>query len=57
MTSDPDLKIIAKALESNGFLPLAEICDKGYAVPFKKGQLEKDDGLIFQFEEPRRTKV
>ena len=55
--SDPDLKIIAKTLDSNGVLPLAEIHDNGYAVPFKKGQLEKDDGLIFWFEEPRRTKV
>ena len=54
---DPDLKIIARALESSGLLPIAEIHDKGYVIPFKKGQLEKNDGLIFWFEEPRRTKV
>ena len=55
--SDPNLKIITKTLESGGLLPLAEIHNKGYVTPFKKGQLEKNDGLIFQFEEPRRTKV
>ena len=55
--SDPNLKIIARALNSSGILPLAEIHDKGYVTPFKKGQLEKKDGLIFRFEEPRRMKV
>ena len=55
--SDPNLKIIARTLESGALLPLAEICDKGYAAPFKKGQLEKNDGLIFWLKEPRRMKV
>ena len=54
---DPDLKILAKALDSGGLLPVAEIRDKGYALPFKKGQLEKADGLIFRFDEPRRARV
>ena len=55
--SDHDLALIKTALEYNTVLAKEMLNDKRYHKEWMEGRLEHEDGLIFQFEEPKLRRI
>ena len=55
--TDSDLKEIYNCLENGTRLDKAKLTNKGYYDQWAKGRLEAEDELIYQYEEPKVTRI
>ena len=54
---DKDLKLISECLEKGTKLNKAQLNNKGFYEQWAKGKIEREDGLLFQYEEPKVTRI
>jgi hypothetical protein len=54
---DPDLSKVLKALQEQTKLIRANLSNKTYHTKWKKGKLEQEEGIIYQLEEPKATRI
>jgi hypothetical protein len=54
---DPDLSKVLKALTEETELIRAGLSNKTYHTEWKKGKLEQEEGIIYQLEEPKATRI
>jgi hypothetical protein len=57
VAQDHDLSLIKTALESNADLVRAALSQKAFHDEFRCGRLELDNGILYQYEEPKKAKV
>jgi hypothetical protein len=54
---DGDLKLVAEALKDETELDRAKLGKKQYHTEWKEGRLEYENGIIYQLEVPKATKI
>ena len=54
---DPDLKLILTTIDANGELQKAPLENKQFYTEWMEGKLESEDGILYQFEEPKATRI
>ena len=55
--TDHDLLRIKQALTTGTTLAKASLHEKRYYKEWQEDKLELDDGIIYQYEEPKATKI
>lgn len=57
VSSDQDLSKVKRALEDDTLLLRADLSQKSYHDEWLRGSLEIENGVVYQYEEPRKAKV
>jgi hypothetical protein len=55
--NDPDLRLVLQALQHETELARATLVKKQYHTEWKEGRLEHDNGIVYQLEVPKATKI
>ena len=56
-TRDPDIDLIMKTINERAALKASDLKDEKYFLPWKKGRLEVDNGLLVEYEEPKAKHI